>query len=149
MPFVPEYGTYLGSPLVPLVVLFPKDRLDTAVFVLVILRIGIAAAAMTLLLCKLRPVGPRFVAGALGAAYACCGCTFNDAEYQPMWLDGLAALPALTVVSLWAREGRRPVLGPLPVAVFWWSNFYSAFMAPRSSPSRPGAVRGVAGPRRH
>ena len=129
VPFLPEYGTYLGSPLVPLVALFPKDRLDTAVFVLIVLRIGLAAGLMTMLLRHLRPHGPWVVASTLGAAYACSAWTFNDAEYQPMWLDGLAALPAMTLVGLWARERRRPVVGSLVIALFWWSNFYSAFMA--------------------
>ena len=129
VPFLPEYGTYLASPIAPLVALFPHSSLDVAVFVTIALRIGCAAALMAVFLLRFRPQGRLWVASAFGFAYACCGWTFNDAEYQQMWLDGLAALPALLLVGLGARGRRRLVLGALIVAVCWWANFYTAFMA--------------------
>ncbi|WP_010473497.1 YfhO family protein, partial [Streptomyces somaliensis] len=37
--------------------------------------------------------------------------------------------PLLCLVAEWVRLGRRPVLGPVVVAVCWVANFYTAYMA--------------------
>ncbi len=126
--FLPDYGTYLSSPFAPLVALFPRDRIDLAVYVVTVLKLGGAAAAMACLLLALRP-GPRWAAGMLGASYALCGWTMMLASYNPMWLDGLIAFPLLCLVGEWARHGRRPVAGVAVAAVCWTANFYTAYMA--------------------
>lgn len=126
--FLPDYGTYLSSPFAPLVALFPRDQIDLAVYVVTVLKLGAAAAAMACLLLALRP-GPRWAAGMLGASYALCGWTIMLASYDPMWLDGLIAFPLLCVVGEWARLGRRPVAGIAVVALCWTANFYTAYMA--------------------
>lgn len=126
--FLPDFGTYLSSPFAPLVALFPRDRIDLAVYVVTVLKLGAAAAAMACLLLALRP-GPRWAAGMLGASYALCGWTMMLASYNPMWLDGLIAFPLLCMVGEWARQGRRPVVGVAVVAVCWTANFYTAYMA--------------------
>ncbi|GLX52128.1 membrane protein [Streptomyces hygroscopicus subsp. hygroscopicus] len=125
--FLPDLGTYLASPFAPLVALFPRDRIDLAVYVITVLKIGCAAAAMAWLLLALRP-GRWWAAGLLGAAYALCGWTLA-ADYNTMWLDGLIALPLLSLVGEWARTGRRRLLGVLLVALAWSANFYTAYMA--------------------
>ncbi|MFR9792154.1 YfhO family protein [Streptomyces sp. MB22_4] len=125
--FLPDLGTYLASPFAPLVALFPRDRIDLAVYVITVLKIGCAAAAMAWLLLALRP-GRWWAAGLLGASYALCGWTLA-ADYNTMWLDGLIALPLLCLVGEWARTGRRRLLGVLLVALAWSANFYTAYMA--------------------
>ncbi|WP_330258488.1 YfhO family protein [Streptomyces murinus] len=125
--FLPDFGTYLSSPFAPLVALFPRDRIDLAVYVITVLKIASAAAAMAWLLLRLRP-GRWWAAGLLGASYALCGWTLA-ADYNPMWLDGLIALPLLCLVGEWALAGRRRVLGVLIVALAWSANFYTAYMA--------------------
>ncbi|MFJ7155902.1 YfhO family protein [Streptomyces sp. NPDC101118] len=128
--FLPDLGTYLTSPFAPLVALFPRDRIDLAVYLVGVLKTGVAAAAMTWLLLTLRRGGPRWwAAGVLGASYALCGWSVTEAAYNPMWLDGLIAFPLLCLVGEWVLRGRRPVLGPLVVAVAWTANFYTAYMA--------------------
>jgi uncharacterized membrane protein YfhO len=126
--FLPDLGTYLGSPFALLVALFPRDEIDLAVYVVTVLKIAAAAAAMAGLLLTLRP-GRRWAAGLLGASYALCGWTVADADYNPMWLDGLIALPLLCLVGEWARTGRHRLLGVLIVALAWTANFYTAYMA--------------------
>ncbi|WNI15885.1 YfhO family protein [Actinacidiphila sp. ITFR-21] len=126
--FLPDFGTYLASPFAPLVALFPRDRIDLAVYVVSVLELGSAAAAMAVLLLVLRP-GPRWAAGLLGVSYALCGWTLMLASYNPMWLDGLTALPLLCMVGEWARQGRRTATGVLVVALCWAANFYTAYMA--------------------
>ncbi|MGW8352073.1 YfhO family protein [Streptomyces wedmorensis] len=126
--FLGDIGTYLSSPFDLLVVAFPADRIELALYVVTAAKITAAGAAMALLLLRLRP-GPWPVAAVLGTAYALCGWTFNYGATVPMWLDGLVAFPLLCLVGEWARTGRRPVLGPLVVALAWIANFYTAYMA--------------------
>ncbi|MGW8767785.1 YfhO family protein [Streptomyces sp. NPDC055815] len=126
--FLGDIGTYLSSPFDLLVVFFPADRVELALYVVTAAKISAAAAAMALLLLRLRP-GPWPVAAVLGTAYALSGWTLNNGATVPMWLDGLVAFPLLCLVGEWARTGRRPVLGPLVVALAWIANFYTAYMA--------------------
>ncbi|MEW2626283.1 YfhO family protein [Streptomyces sp. NPDC048106] len=126
--FLPDLGTYLSSPFAPLVALFPRDRIDLAVYVITVLKIACAAAAMAWLLPALRP-GRWWAAGLLGASYALCGWTLAAADYNPMWLDGLIALPLLCLAGEWALAGRRRVPGVLLVALAWSADFYTAYMA--------------------
>ncbi|WP_328944315.1 YfhO family protein [Streptomyces sp. NBC_00250] len=126
--FLPDYGTYLSSPFAPLVALFPRGDVEYAVYAITVLKTAVAAAAMTYLLRRLGP-GTWWWASVLGASYALCGWSLAEGTYNPMWLDGLIAFPLLCLVGEWAREGRRPLLGPLVVAVCWVANFYTAYMA--------------------
>ncbi|MEV5198596.1 YfhO family protein [Streptomyces sp. NPDC053720] len=126
--FLPDLGTYLTSPFALLVGVFPRDRIDLAVYVVTVLKMASAAALMTLFLLTVRG-GRWWAAGTLGASYALCGWSVAEASYNPMWLDGLVALPLLCLVAEWARTGRHRIAGPLLVAVVWAANFYTAYMA--------------------
>lgn len=127
--FLPDLGTYLTSPYSLLVGLFPRDEIDLAVYVVTLLKMATAAAAMTWLLLTLHQGGRRWMAAVLGASYALCGWSVVEASYNPMWMDGLVAFPLMCLVGEWARTARRPVLGPVVVAVVWTANFYTAYMA--------------------
>lgn len=126
--FLPDLGTYLTSPFAPLVAVFPRDEIDLAVYVITVLKIACAGAAMAWLLPRLRP-GRWWAAGLLGASYALCGWTAATASYNLMWLDGLIALPLLCLVGEWVLSGRRPLLAVLVVTAAWIANFYTAYMA--------------------
>ncbi|MER7567304.1 YfhO family protein [Streptomyces sp. NPDC097941] len=126
--FLPDLGTYLTSPFALLVAVFPRDEIDLAVYVITVLKIACAGAAMARLLLRLRP-GRWWAAGLLGASYALCGWTVASASYNLMWLDGLIALPLLCLVGEWVLSGRRPLLGVLVVTAAWIANFYTAYMA--------------------
>ncbi|ROQ24673.1 membrane protein YfhO [Streptomyces sp. PanSC19] len=127
--FLPDYGTYLSSPFAPLVALFPRGDIEYAVYGITVLKTAVAAAAMTFLLRRTGPEGRWWWAAVLGASYALCGWSLAEGTYNTMWLDGLIAFPLLCLVGEWVREGRRPLLGPLVVAVCWLANFYTAYMA--------------------
>ncbi|MFG2628715.1 YfhO family protein [Streptomyces sp. NPDC048473] len=126
--FLPDLGTYLTSPFALLVGVFPRDRMDLAVYVVTVLKMASAAALMALLLLTLRG-GSWWAAGVLGGSYALCGWSVVEASYNPMWLDGLVALPVLCLAAEWARAGRHRIAAPLLVAVMWAANFYTAYMA--------------------
>ncbi|MEV6330635.1 YfhO family protein [Streptomyces sp. NPDC051909] len=131
--FLPDLATYLTSPFAPLVALAPRADLAYALYAITLLKTATAAAAMAFLLPRLRPATgdrtPWWAPGVLGAAYGLCGWAALEAVYNPMWMDGLIAFPLLCLVGVWVREGRRPLLGPLVVAVCWTANFYTAYMA--------------------
>lgn len=129
VPFLPDYVAYLGSPFAPLVALFPRSQIGTAVFTITVLKIAVAAAVMTVYLLTLRRSGSRSVALLLGAAYATCGWALDDATYVTMWLDSLIALPAIALAMEHLRTRGRFFLPVLVVALFWWANAYSAVMA--------------------
>ncbi|MCI3275822.1 YfhO family protein [Streptomyces cylindrosporus] len=126
--FLPDVGTYLGSPFALLVGVFPRDEIDLAVYVITVLKTASAGAAMAWLLLVLRR-GRWWGAGLLGTSYALCGWSLAVASYNPMWLDGLLALPLLCLVGEWTLRRRRPLLGVLIVALAWIANFYTAYMA--------------------
>ena len=125
--FLADYGVDLSSPLSFLVVLFPRDDIDLAVFVITTLKLALAAAAMAALLIRMRP-GPWWLAAALGASYGLCGWAIDDGAYVPMWLDGLIALPMFCLVAEWSLQRKHRTISVLVVAVFWVSNFYTAYM---------------------
>ncbi|HEY3512245.1 YfhO family protein [Kribbella sp. NPDC051137] len=126
--FWADLGVDLGSPLSLLAGVFPRDRVDLAVFVITTLKLSLAAAAMTAALLRMRP-GPRWVAAMLGISYGVCGWALDDGSYVPMWLDGLIALPMFFLVAEWSLRRTNRVLSVLVVGVFWLSNFYTAYMA--------------------
>ncbi|MFF0012339.1 YfhO family protein [Streptomyces sp. NPDC005374] len=126
--FLPDLGTYLTSPFALLVAVFPRGEIVLAVYVITVLKIACAGAAMAWLLLRLRP-GRWWAAGLLGASYALCGWTVATASYNLMWLDGLIALPLLCLVGEWILSGRRPLAGVLVVTAVWVANFYTAYMA--------------------
>ncbi|MFE7167753.1 YfhO family protein [Streptomyces sp. NPDC057616] len=126
--FLPDFGTYLSSPFALLVGVFPRHEIDLAVYVVTVLKTACAGAAAAWLLPSLRR-GPWWAAGLLGASYALCGWSVAVGSYNPMWLDGLIALPLLCLVAEWTRQARRPLLGVLVVALVWTANFYTAYMA--------------------
>ncbi|MGX1268855.1 hypothetical protein RKD18_002049 [Streptomyces phaeoluteigriseus] len=126
--FLPDLATYVTSPFALLVGVFPRDRIDLAVYVITVLKLACAAAAMARLLPTLRP-GRWWAAGLLGASYALCGWTLSSATYNLMWLDGLIALPLLCLAGEWALAGRHRFLGVGIVAAAWTANFYTAYMA--------------------
>lgn len=127
--FLPDYATYLGGPFTPLVALFDRTQMDTAILVISLLRIGLAAALMVVLLRTLRPSAPALPAIVLAVGYASGSWVFEQGLMTPQWLDGLWAFPALCLAAL-ATVRRRALLGPVVVvAVVWWSNYYSGLMA--------------------
>ncbi|MFD4376065.1 YfhO family protein [Streptomyces sp. NPDC058486] len=127
--FLPDYGTYLSSPLAPLVALAPRADIEYALYALTVLKTALAAAATAFLLRRLSTAPAWWWSALLGAGYALCGWSLVEGTYNPMWLDGLIAFPLLCLVAEWSREGVRPLLSVLTVTVCWTANFYTAYMA--------------------
>ncbi|MCH5585136.1 YfhO family protein [Shimazuella sp. AN120528] len=126
--FYADFVTYLSSPFELLVYFFPREKVNLAVYVITLLKLASAGAAMSFYLSSWKK-GSWVFAGLLGASYALCGWAVDDSIFVPMWLDGLIAFPLICLVGHWALEGRRVYLGISLAALCWIANFYTAYMA--------------------
>lgn len=127
--FLPEYATYLSGPFTPLVALFPREQMDTAILCVSLLRIAMAVGLMVVLLQALRPRAPILPGMLLAVGYGCSSWTMQLGLIVPMWLDGLWMFPAFCLAAVWSAR-RRALVGPvLVIAIGWWSQFYVALMA--------------------
>ncbi|MFI5733289.1 YfhO family protein [Kribbella sp. NPDC051587] len=132
VPFIGDFMGYLGTSLSWMVLLFPRDRIDLAMYVIATVAIGAAAAAMTAYLRLLRPAGPMWLAALAGVSYATCGWAIDDAAYMTEWLNGLIAFPVICLLCEWIWSKRTLtglVVTPFVVALLWMSHFYTVYMA--------------------
>jgi hypothetical protein len=131
VPFFGDFMAYVGASLSWLVLLFPRDRIDLALFVVATAAMAVGAAAMTAYLRFLRP-GPGGLAVAAGVSYALCGWAIDDAAYMTEWLNGMIAFPVICLLCEWILRRRSipsMIVTPLVVALLWVSHFYTVYMA--------------------
>ncbi|MGW0391442.1 YfhO family protein [Streptomyces sp. NPDC003042] len=126
--FLADFFTYLGNPLSWTVGVFPRHYVDFAVFLVSVFSIALAAALMTVFLGRLNPDLP-WMRGLLSVGYAVCGWNVLEGAIVPMWMWGLAGLPAICIAFDWCLKERHWATGALVVAVCWYGNFYTAAMA--------------------
>ena len=129
VPWLPDHGTYVAGPTSLLVSLLPPELLDVGLMANNVTLMAAAAALMVCYLYRIRPGDTWWILGLLGAAYGICGWAVVDASYLPMWLTGLVALPALALAGEWARANEKFLFSVGIVALAWWSNYYTAYMA--------------------
>ena len=129
VPSLGNYSTYFSNPLFAAVALFPADSTELAMWVITTLLYVLAAVSMVVLLRTLAPAGHSLALVVLAVSYALCGWAVADAEYIPMWLAGYVGLPLFILVGMWCLEGRRFAASVLIIALVWWSNYYTAYMA--------------------
>ncbi|GAA0592943.1 YfhO family protein [Kribbella sandramycini] len=132
VPYLGDFMAYNGALLSWLVVLFPRDQIDLALYVISATAIAIAAAGMTAYLRLLRPAGVAWQAALAGVAYATCGWALDDGGYMTTWLYGMVAFPVILLLCEWIWQ-RRSLLSmavtPFAIALFWYSHFYTVYMA--------------------
>lgn len=132
VPFVGDFMAYVGVSLSWIVLLFPRDRPDLALFVIATVAFAVAAGAMTAFLRTLRPTGPVWLAVVAGVSYGTCGWALDDAAYMTEWLNGLIAFPVLCLLCEWILRRRSVVsmvVSSVVVALCWMSHFYTVYMA--------------------
>lgn len=129
VPNLGNYATYFSNPFFLLVCLFPENHMQLAIWVITVVLLAFAAVAMLLLLRKLFPVGNSVMVILLAASYALGSWAIGEGDYVPMWISGLAGLPLLVLVGIWAIENRRFWLSVITVFLVVWSNYYTAVMA--------------------
>ncbi|TDD59633.1 hypothetical protein E1263_14175 [Kribbella antibiotica] len=132
VPYIGDFMAYNGAALSWIVLLFPRDKIDLALYVISATAIACAAAAMTAYLRKLRPSGPAWLAGIAGVSYATCGWAIDDGGYMTGWLYGLIAFPVICLLCEWIWKNRSlpsMIVSPFVIALFWYSHFYTVYMA--------------------
>ncbi|WP_344157718.1 YfhO family protein [Kribbella yunnanensis] len=132
VPYIGDFMAYNGAALSWIVLLFPRDKIDLALYVIMLAAIAAAAAAMTAYLRKLRPDAPGWLAALAGVSYATCGWALDDGGYMTGWLYGLIAFPLICLLCEWVRQKRTAVpmlVAPFVIALFWYSHFYTVYMA--------------------
>ncbi|WP_165956682.1 YfhO family protein [Kribbella antibiotica] len=132
VPYLGDFMAYNGAALSWIVLLFPRNKIDLALYVIMLAAIAAAAAAMTAYLRMLRPSAPSWLAALAGVSYATCGWALDDGGYMTGWLYGLIAFPLICLLCEWVRQRRTvmPLLvAPFVIALFWYSHFYTVYMA--------------------
>lgn len=129
VPNLGNYATYFSNPFYLLVCLFPENHMQLAIWVVTVVLLAFASVTMLLLLRKLFPVGNSVMVVLLASSYALGSWAIGEGNYAPMWISGLAGLPLLVLVGIWAIENRRFWLSVVTVFLVVWSNYYTAVMA--------------------
>lgn len=129
---VPNYGnfaSYISNPLWLILVLFPAHHIQFGLWVVILCLIGLSAVAMAVLLRELVPQGHTLFLLALSVSYGLSSWIVQDADYVPMWLSGVIGLPLLVLCGIWASKRKLFLLSVLLIALVWFSNYYTAYMA--------------------
>ncbi|MET7279837.1 YfhO family protein [Kribbella sp. NPDC005582] len=132
VPYIGDFMAYNGAALSWIVLLFPRDKIDLALYVISAAAIAAAAGAMTAYLRKLRPNGPAWLAALAGISYATCGWAIDDGGYMTGWLYGLIAFPVICLLCEWVWRSRSlpsMIVSPFVITLFWYSHFYTVYMA--------------------
>ncbi|OKL49529.1 hypothetical protein BSR29_00805 [Boudabousia liubingyangii] len=128
-PAIGDYATYAGGPFPWLLLLFGQNHVELGLFVIILLKLSLAAGLASILFSYLLPNLPAELAAFFGIAYATSGWVLDDGIHRIMWLDGFYGLPLLCLIAWNAYTRRTFALGILGIALIWWSNYYSAFIS--------------------
>lgn len=93
---IPDYATYLGGPITPLVLLLvPRHQIIAALLISILLKVALAAGFMRLLMHYLRPDFTGIIPLIISVGYACSSWVFELGQFIPQWLDVLYGIPLL------------------------------------------------------
>lgn len=124
--FMGIIGYYLASPFNWLVWMFPRTMITEGLMTMMLAKAGASGLAMAFLLKKHR--GYSDITTILfSIMYALCGF-FVVQTMNPMWLDGLVALPLVIMGVERVCDKRKFVLYVLSLVYIFASNFYIGYM---------------------
>lgn len=93
---IPDYATYLGGPITPLVLLLvPRHQIIAALLIGILLKVALAAGFMRLFMHHLRPDFTGIIPLIISVGYACSSWVFELGQFIPQWLDVLYGVPLL------------------------------------------------------
>ena len=125
--FMGMYAYYLASPLSYLVALFPQERIQEALLVIILLKTGLCGASFGFYLHKRTAHPSKMTVVAFSTLYALCAYAV---VYQSnmMWIDALIWLPILTYsIEQLIRLGKfKLFIVALSLTVM--SNYYIGYM---------------------
>lgn len=124
--FMGIIGYYLASPFNILVWLFPRKMITEGLMTMMIAKAAAAGLSCCFLLKKHRGYG-NLTAVMFSVMYALCGF-FVVQTMNPMWLDGLIALPLVVMGIEWICDKKSPALYVLSLLYIFVANFYIGYM---------------------
>ena len=118
---------YLASPLNLLILLFPASQINLALYVIIIIKLGLASAAFTFLILNFfnfkNQIYSIFLGNIYGLSAYCIGYGANL-----MWLDGLILLPLIIYALVKGVNERRWTLYTVLLACAIVFNYYIGYM---------------------
>ena len=118
---------YLASPLNLLILLFPASQINLALYVIIIIKLGLASAAFTFLILNFfnfkNQIYSIFLGNIYGLSAYCIGYGANL-----MWLDGLILLPLIIYALVKGLNERRWTLYTVLLACAIVFNYYIGYM---------------------
>lgn len=126
--FMGTFGYYIASPLNLIYLLFEPAQIDLVIIILVIIKLSLSSAFMTLFL-GTRAADPKTKWPVLlGIAYA-FSLYAQAFAFQIMWLDGYMLLPLLLYFTERFITRRRYAGIIITLLVLFVSNYYISYMA--------------------
>lgn len=124
--FLGMYAYYLASPISWIVLLFPKDMITEAIWLMLVLKTGICGLNMAVFLDKIYPTKTLNTV-LYSTLYAFCA--YNLAYMSNiMWMDGVMLLPLLILGLERLLTDGKYKLYTLILAIIILSNYYIGFM---------------------
>ena len=124
--FMGIIGYYLASPFNWLVWIYPRTMITEGLMTMMLAKAGASGLAMAFLLKRQRGYSDM-TATLFPIMYALCGF-FVVQTMNPMWLDGLVALPLVVMGIERVCDRRKFVLYVLSLVYIFASNFYIGYM---------------------
>ncbi|MCD8499240.1 MAG: YfhO family protein [Clostridiales bacterium] len=116
---------YVASPLNLLLVLFPAGLLTEAIFLIILVKVGLAGASFHYFLREVhREESPVMMA--IASSYALSSYVLSY-SWNVMWLDGIILLPLVILGLIWIIREQRYLLYPVALGLSLLSNYYIAF----------------------
>lgn len=124
--FMGIIGYYLASPFNLLVWIFPREWITEGLMTMMLAKAGASGLACSFFLRKHRGCG-RTATVCFSVMWALCGY-FVVQTMNPMWLDGLVALPLVAMGVERICDKRRFMLYVLSLVYIFVANFYIGYM---------------------
>ena len=124
--FMGIIGYYLASPFNLLVWIFPREWITEGLMTMMLAKAGASGLACAFFLKKHRGCG-RTATVCFSVMWALCGY-FVVQTMNPMWLDGLVALPLVAMGVERICDKRRFMLYVLSLVYIFVANFYIGYM---------------------
>ncbi len=116
---------YVASPLNLILVLFPAGLLTEAIFLIILVKVGLAGAAFHYFLREVhREESPVMMA--IASSYALSSYVLSY-SWNVMWLDGIVLLPLVILGLVRIIRDQRYLLYPVALGLALLANYYIAF----------------------
>ncbi len=125
--FIGIIGYYLASPFNLLVWIYPREMITEGLMTMMLAKAGAAGLTCAFFLRKHRSCG-RMTTVLFSVMWALCGF-FIVQTMNPMWLDGLVALPLIAMGVERICDKRRFLLYVISLVYIFVANFYIGYMA--------------------